>query len=145
MLTENFSLDEFLISQTAVRHGIDMTPPQIVIDNLKLLCVTVLQPLRNETGEAIRISSGYRPQALNDIINGSKTSGHRFGRCADFTMQYLTPYEVCDLIIGMDLVFDQLIHEFSAWVHVGIAEIPRDEILTAVRENGETRYLRGLA
>jgi zinc D-Ala-D-Ala carboxypeptidase len=144
MLTDNFWLDEFLVSQTAARHGIDMTPPQSVIDNLKHLCVTVLQPLRNEVGESIRISSGYRPPELNSIINGSKTSAHRFGRAADFTVKGLTPFETVDLIVDMDLVYDQVIHEFGQWVHVGIAEIPRQEILTATRENGETRYLRGL-
>ena len=144
MLTENFSLEEFLVSQTAARHGIEMTPPQSVIDNLKHLCVTVLQPLRNEVNESIRISSGYRPPELNDIIGGSKTSAHRFGRAADFTVKGLTPFETVELIIDMELVYDQVIHEFGQWVHVGIAALPRHEVLTAVRENGETRYLRGL-
>ena len=144
MLTDNFSLEEFLASQAAARHGIDMTPPQLVIDNLKQLCVTVLQPLRNEVGESIRISSGYRPPDLNDIIGGSKTSAHRFGRAADFTVDGLTPYETVALIVNMELVYDQVIHEFGQWTHVGIAEIPRHEVLTATRTNGETRYLRGL-
>ena len=146
MLTENFDLKEFLFSQTAARIGIDMSPPQSVIDNLKHLCVTVLQPLRSELGESVRISSGYRPPELNTIINGSKTSAHRFGRAADFNIDGLSPYEVCELIIDMDLVYDQCILEFppGGWVHIGISEIPRSEVLTAVREYGETRYLRGL-
>ena len=144
MLTDNFSLGEFLVSQTAARHGIDMTPPQSVIDNLRHLCVTVLQPLRGELGDPIRISSGYRPPELNDIIGGSKTSAHRFGRAADFNVKGYTPYEVVDYIVRSDFVFDQVINEFGKWIHVGIAEIPRGEVLTATREDGETRYLRGL-
>jgi zinc D-Ala-D-Ala carboxypeptidase len=144
MLTENFNLEEFLFSQAATRAGIDMTPPQSVIDNLKHLCVTVLQPLRNEVDTTVRISSGYRPPELNDIIGGSKTSAHRFGRAADFMVKGLSPYEVVGLIVDMELVFDQAIHEFGRWTHVGISELPRQEVLTAVRENGTTRYLRGL-
>lgn len=143
-LTKNFYLDEFLVSQTATRHGIDMTPPQLVIDNLKNVCVHVLQPLRDDVRSPIRVSSGYRPPVLNEMIGGSKTSAHRFGRAADFTVIGLSPFETVELIIEMDLVFDQVINEFGQWVHIGIADIPRQEILTATRENGETRYVRGL-
>jgi len=143
-LTENFELDEFLVSQTATRHGIDMTPPQTVIDNLRNVCIHVLQPLRVEVQKPIRISSGYRPPILNEMIGGSKTSAHRFGRATDFTVIGMSPFETVETIIELDLVYDQVIHEFGQWVHIGIAEIPRQEILTALRENGETRYVRGL-
>lgn len=143
-LTENFTLDEFLVSQTAVRNDIDMTPPQFVIENLADLCVNVLQPLRSEVDSPIRISSGYRPEELNTKIGGSKTSAHMEGRAADFTVIGLSPYDTVKLMMEMDLVFDQIILEFKAWVHAGIANHPRSQILTAWRENGLVQYSAGL-
>ena len=145
MLSRNFSLDEFLVSETAYRHGIDMTPPQVVIDNIQSLVTTCLQPIRDAAESPLIITSGYRPEQLNDIINGSKTSAHRFGRAADFTVIGLSPFELCQLILSLDLVYDQLIHEFGRWVHLGIAEdLPRHQNLTALNDNGHTRYIAGI-
>lgn len=144
-LTKNFDLGEFLISQTAERHGIDMTPPRYVIDNLKSLCVHVLQPIRDAAQAPISISSGYRPLDLNSLIGGSKTSAHMQGEAADFNVAGLTPYETCELVIRLKLPFDQVIHEFGRWVHVGIRQVPRGEVLTAYRDKaGATRYIKGL-
>jgi zinc D-Ala-D-Ala carboxypeptidase len=142
-LTENFSLEEFLVSQTAARHGIDMTPPQYVISNLKSLCVVVLQPLRNITNSPVRISSGYRPLELNTKIGGSKTSAHIEGRAADFTVIGQTPYETAVLLDSMELGADQIILEFNKWVHVGISTAPRNELLTAYRDSDGVHYSLG--
>lgn len=147
-LSKNFTLDEFLISQTAERHGIDMTPPPHVIDNLQRLVGSILQPLRDETGHPIVISSGYRPEELNDKIGGSPTSAHVYGCASDLRIVGYTPLETCELIREMDLPYDQVIHEFGRWVHVGIKpigqEIRRQE-LTAFRDTyGQTRYTHGL-
>jgi len=143
-LSDNFELDEFLVSQTAVRAGIDMTPTPEIIANIATLAENYLQPIRETAGAPIIISSGFRPPVLNDLIGGSKTSAHRFGRATDFRVIGQTPYQTCEMILQMDLDFDQLINEFGAWVHLGIAELPRVEVLTARRENGSTRYVRGL-
>ena len=145
MLSKNFSLDEFLVSETAYRHGIDMTPPPTVVDNIKKLVTTCLQPIRDAAESPLIITSGYRPDELNTLINGSKTSAHRFGRAADFTVIGLNPFETCQLILTLDLQYDQLIHEFGRWVHLGIADdLPRHQNLTAINENGRTRYIAGI-
>jgi len=142
-LTKNFTLAEFLVSQTAARRGIDMTPPQYVIDNIKQLCVTVLQPLRDACDSPVRISSGYRPKALNDAIRGSITSAHLEGRAADFTVIGETPYETAVMVDQMGLVVDQTILEFNKWVHVGISHEPRQQMLTAYLSDGVTHYTPG--
>ena len=116
-LSKNFTLDEFLVSQTATRQGIDMTPSEHVIENLQRLVTSCLQPLRNETGP-IFISSGFRPPALNDAIGGSKTSAHMRGDASDLKVINQTPYETCELIVALGLPFDQVIHEFGRWVHL---------------------------
>lgn len=144
-LSNNFSLDEFLLSQTAERQGIDMTPSDEVIGNLKTLCETVLQPLRDLVGSPLIISSGFRPIELNTRIGGSKTSAHVTGRAADFRVIGMTPFAVCETLRDEGIFYDQNIHEFGRWTHVGIAKNNRDEDLTAYRgSDGRVKYVIGI-
>ena len=146
-LTDNFSLHEFLRSQTAARHGIPMDPPIEVIDNLRRLCVDILQPYRDVIGVPITITSGYRPPRLNELIGGSTTSAHMDGRAADFVVPGKTPLEVAEAIRDMDLPYDQLIHEFGEWVHVGISREEdniRQQDLTAMYSDKGTVYAHGI-
>lgn len=143
-LSRNFSLEEFLKSQTAVRHCINMTPPPWVLENLQRLVDTGLQPLRDHVGAVITISSGYRPEELNNRIGGSPTSEHVSGNAVDFTINGWTPLKTALLIVELGLPFDQLIHEFGAWVHWGMADTLRGEQLTAYKDGASTRYALGL-
>lgn len=143
-ISTNFRLEEFLVSQTAARHGIDMTPPLEIQHNITELVDTILQPLRDEIKSPIVVSSGYRPPALNRLIGGSETSAHMEGRAADFTVINYSPFRVCEIIRNMDLPFDQVICEFDQWVHAGIAQEPRREMLTAYRAEGGVRYVQGI-
>jgi len=143
-LSKNFSLEEFLVSQTATRHGIDMTPSDYIIHNLQELCTTCLQPLRDEVRAGIYISSGFRPVELNGRIGGSKTSAHVKGQASDLKVTGQTPFETAILIVEMKLPFDQVIMEFGAWVHLGIADILRGEQLTAYKDDGKTVYTHGI-
>ena len=143
-LSKNFTLDEFLVSQTATRHNIDMTPPTEIIENLQRLVTGCLQPLRDEVGVGIFISSGFRPLELNTRIGGSKTSAHVRGDAADLKVINQTPYDTCELIVVMGLPFDQVIHEFGHWVHLGVADLLRGEQLTAYKKDGKTRYTVGI-
>jgi hypothetical protein len=142
-LSENFTLEEFLVSQTAARNDIDMTPSEGIIANLTDYCQHLLQPLRDETGP-IFISSGYRPIVLNTLIGGSDTSAHVHGKAADFRVLGLSPYETCIKIMEMELPYDQVIHEFGRWTHMGAADEPRNEELTAYKDGIQTRYKFGI-
>ncbi len=133
-LSQNFHLSEFLRSQTAARHDIDMTPTPEVVDNLRRLCTDVLQPLRDALGP-VHITSGYRPPKLNRLIGGSTTSQHVYGHAADLVVTGHTPLEVSRWIRDHLDTFDQVIHEFGEWVHVSVPagfESPRRQALTAV-------------
>lgn len=144
-LSKNFALEEFLVSQTAERHGIDMTPPDAVIGNLRTLCGMVLQPLRDELRRPMWINSGYRPYELNRMIGGSETSEHMNGNAADVRVAGMTPYDVCIVGREMQLPYDQLILEFDRWVHIGIRGNLRAQELTAYRDaQGMTRYAGGI-
>lgn len=147
-LSRNFYLDEFTRSQTAARHGIDMTvaPGSEVYRNLKLLAELALQPARDALGP-IFISSGYRPVALNRAIGGSSTSAHVHGLAADIAVSGHSPLEVARWFESSGIAFDQVIHEFGRWVHVGIVpegQVPRQQLLTAAKVKGRTAYLYGI-
>lgn len=132
-LSPHFSLDEFTTSQEAVRRGIRNEPGEDGLKNLRKLADT-LEQVRALLGHPIVISSGFRCRELNKAIGGSKTSAHMTGRAADFTCPgFGTPFEVAQAIAASGIVFDQLIHEYGRWVHIGIADIPRQELLTATK------------
>lgn len=123
-LTENFSLQEMIKSQTGERKKIDNTPTQEVIDNLKLLCENVLEKVRAHFGRPIMVNSGYRGPKLNKAIGGAKNSQHLTGQAADIEIPGLDNKVVFDWIKD-NLDFDQIILEYykpgipdSGWVHV---------------------------
>ena len=126
-----FTIDELCKSNTAKAKGIDNSPSDEIIHNLTLLVDKVLDPLRESYGKAIRVNSGYRCLALNKAVKGSKTSQHMKGLAADITVGSITKNkELFDLIIKLDLPFDQLIDEKKfSWVHVSYSSKPRKQIL----------------
>ena len=85
-LSKNFTLYEFLHSETATIKGLMHNQMNITdkdILNLTRLCEEVLQPLRDHLKKPIKINSGYRSKELNLAIGGSKTSDHMDGKAAD--------------------------------------------------------------
>ena len=149
-LTPHFSLEEFLVSETAARRGIPNTPDDAALANLKRLA-DVLEAVRTRLGTPLLITSGYRSPELNAAVGGSQNSAHMRGLAADFHCPgYGNPLQVCQAISAMDLLdvpFDQLIHEFGLWVHLGLVPIDqarRAQLLTAVRDADATVYLTGL-
>ena len=152
MLSEHFHLDEFTTSQTATRHGIDNTPSEKVVENLRMLAALLEQVRELLGGGAIRISSGYRCLALNQHIGSGHTSAHIFGYAADFTCpSFGTPLEVAKKIAGSNLKFDQLICEggtpekpVATWIHISCDPKNRRDILTATFIKGKAFYTKGL-
>jgi zinc D-Ala-D-Ala carboxypeptidase len=49
-LSRNFTLQELIKSDTAIRKGIDNNPNADQVEKLKLLCERVLQPVRDHFG-----------------------------------------------------------------------------------------------
>ncbi|HAF44680.1 MAG TPA: peptidase M15 [Gallionellaceae bacterium] len=145
-LTDHFSLDEMLRSDTALRLGINNSnPPFEVVRNLGLLADT-MERVRAQLGVPIYISSGYRCPALNAAIGGAKTSAHMHGLAVDFIApDFGSPLEVAQKIAGSLIDYDQLIHE-GAWVHLAISRHNnRCEELTAHFDKGRVSYTAGLS
>lgn len=121
-LTKNFSLEEMYRSDTARRCGIDNKPQtEEVVENLRALCLEVLQPLRDHLGKPVVVSSGYRCKDLNKKVGGVENSQHLKGEAADIKVR--DREELIDVMryIMDETDFDQLIREKSGsteWVHV---------------------------
>lgn len=137
-LSEHFDLSEFVISQTAARLGIENDPPQLVIDNLRVWCDQIGEPLRDRVGPVV-VSSGYRCAELNRAVGGSSTSGHQQGYAADIIAPRVSLAQLADACCTLE--FDQLILEFKSWVHVShvSGRKQRAMILAAYRSVGEDR------
>lgn len=123
----NFTLAEFLDSETARRKRIDNFPTFQVVENLVELTSTILQPLRTAWGSGININSGYRCEELNKAVGGSATSVHRLGLAADL---YPVNGKYAEFVLfAQDFLrrngigFDQCIVETAGrdqWLHIGL-------------------------
>lgn len=129
-----FPLYEMLLSETAKRNGIDNTPGQVEIDNLKRLCAKVLDPMREALGP-VHVTSGYRCRALNMLIGGQPNSQHIDGNAADLWVSGHTLDQVFAWA-REHLEFDQLIREFppNGWVHISYAEPLRHDVLLITKD-----------
>ncbi len=150
-LTANFSLVEMVKSETALRHGLDNTPGEVEIENLRVLCEKVLQPVRDHYGRGVKVNSGFRHPEVNAAVGGSKTSDHCKGQAADIEIPGVPNAELAKWI-SENLQFTQVILEFytpgvpdSGWVHVSYnpADLKKQQ-LTASRIDGKTVYTPGL-
>lgn len=128
-----FTLNELIKSSTAIRKGINNIPNDEQKTNLCNLVNYILDPLRKYYGKPIIVTSGFRCEELNTLIGGSKTSDHKQGRAADIRSVQDTKLEnkkLFDLIIELDLPFDQLINEHDYdWIHVSYSPKHRRQIL----------------
>jgi zinc D-Ala-D-Ala carboxypeptidase len=115
-LSDHFELSEFTHSETALRQNIKNDPDQQVIENLKLVCLKILEPTREHFKKPIIITSGYRSEALNRAIGGAAHSQHRSGQAVDFIIRGVGIRQIFDFIKN-NLIFDQLIYEKHSWIH----------------------------
>jgi len=157
-LSKNLALSEVTRSETAKRRGISNMPTEEHIENFKKLAENVFQPIRDHFGVPIRISSGYRSEALNKAIGGAgkmvngkyvPSSQHCTGEAIDIDMDgtSITNKQVFDYI-KEHLQFDQLIWEFGTdsnpdWVHVSYESTgkQRKQVLKAVKKGSATSYV----
>ena len=63
-LSRNFSLQELIKSDTAIRLDINNNPSSGQIEKLKALCENILQPVRDHFGR-VKITSGFRVEVVS--------------------------------------------------------------------------------
>jgi hypothetical protein len=138
-LSEHFTLEEFTKSQIAARNGIDNTPSKEVIENLKRTAEG-LELVRSKLDNLpIYISSGFRCEAVNDILGSKRTSQHIRGEAADITCsRFGSPMDMFEVLIQSSIPFDQCILEFNSWVHISFTENPRRKYFVIDKEGVKT-------
>jgi len=140
-LSDNFTLEEMVLSQAATRGNLANRPGPREIENLRLLCEKILQRIRDDVGPIV-VSSGYRSAAVNAAVGGSPTSQHVEGKAADITYPRVGTKALFKRIIELGLPFDQLIFEGTC-VHVSFDEArTRGQIMRATFANGRATYTR---
>ena len=150
-LSPNFTLSEMVKSETAVRRGLDNTPGQAEVDNLKVLATNVLQKVREHYKKGVKVNSGFRHPEVNAAVGGSRTSDHCKGQAADIEIPGVANADLAEWI-SKNCEFTQLILEFytpgvpdSGWVHVSYdPKNLKKQVMTALKENGKTVYKSGL-
>lgn len=140
-LSEHFTLSE--MCKTSVKYK--NVPNEVQVENLKRLC-SWLEMLRSEWNrrygdgnDPIIINSGFRSEAVNNVIGGVATSNHLAGCAADIRvagMEQLIRYATILLDVSDQSRedFDELLLEYSPrggyWLHF------------AVRPKGNRRKVR---
>jgi len=153
-LSKHFKLGEATRSQTAKRLGIDNTPSEEQIENLKAIAEAIFEPCRTFVGKRLAVNSAYRGQALNKAVKGSPTSDHCRGAALDMDCDtYGGSNRDLFLFIVDNLEFGQLIWEFGDepnasgdakpdWVHCSyyLDRPNKKQVLQAYKINGKTKY-----
>lgn len=121
MIPKYFTLEEFISSATAKTRGIDNTPTFQVVDNLKQLCLLILDPVRTLYGKPIYVTSGYRCKLLNTAVGGVRNSQHLTGCAVDLQVNDL---QTLFNLLAQNPNVDQLLFEhkgLTKWIHVSFA------------------------
>jgi hypothetical protein len=146
-LSENFTLQELTYSDTAIRKGMNNEPNEEQINNLKLVCEKILEPVRAHFNLPVVVSSGYRSAEVCEAVGSSNKSQHTKGQAADFEIFGIANKEVADWIVN-NIYYDQCILEFwnenepnSGWVHCSYSSIGnRRQYLKAQKIDGKIVY-----
>ena len=157
-LSKNFTLQELIKSDTALRLNMDNTPTKEGIIKLRLLAANLLQPIRNDLGSSIRITSGYRSPTLSEAISGSSGANSQHCRYEAVDCQFVKRGKMDNLkiykaVMDLELDFDQMILEFGDsteynnpmrpdWVHISWKVVDnRKQVLVAYKDiNNKTKY-----
>ncbi|MFA9204562.1 MAG: D-Ala-D-Ala carboxypeptidase family metallohydrolase [Flavobacteriales bacterium] len=151
-LSPHFTLAEMTVSQTAARTSTPNIPSDPMVNNLRRLCVELLEPVREIVGSPISISSGFRSPQINALVGGSISSAHTQGFAADIHAHSYGSARKLATLLATELPkrgikFDQIILEFDRWVHIGLfttGQRQRGQILTAKKIGSKTHYLSGI-
>jgi zinc D-Ala-D-Ala carboxypeptidase len=118
-ISKHISIDEATLSPTALRLGIDNTPNEDVLINMKLVAERCFEPIRNWYNRPIKVNSFYRCEALNRAVKGSLTSQHVEGKAMDISTGTKAGNKLIYEWAKENIIFDQLINEYDySWVHI---------------------------
>ena len=133
-----FTYGEFIKSETANKLNIDNTPTEEFVQDNIINLMRTMDKIREKWTDycednclqnpQIIITSGFRCDALNKAIKGSKTSVHKIGAACDFEAKNGHNKELFGVVQKTlkeyEIPFDQLINENDyEWIHLGIVNM----------------------
>ncbi len=144
-LSEHFTWSEATHSETAIRLGIDNTPPLSVRVNIRTTAAK-MDRLRKFVGKPVHVTSWYRCVELNRALRSRDNSAHVQGWAVDFVApSYGSTEQLFDLLapLALDMRADQIIREFAGsarggWVHISFD--PRGRGQKLVIDGSGTRF-----
>lgn len=125
-LSENISLEEMTNSSHTNLVAKNREEAQDYLDNLKTLCVEILQPIRDFYGKPMNVHSGFRGKSLNKSVGGVISSQHCYGEACDFTIEDVLVETVFQDVINKNIdnlnydMISQVIQEKGQWIHIAL-------------------------
>src|SRR5574344_2251025 len=116
-------------------------PNEEQIKNLTNLVEKVLDPIREEIGSPITVSSGFRSWKVNKAVGGVDSSQHTKGEAVDLVCN--NNAKLFELIQKLG-IYDQLIWEYGndrypAWVQVSLKRIGNNRKICLLEPTPERR------
>jgi zinc D-Ala-D-Ala carboxypeptidase len=143
ILTDHFTLEEMTITQS----GLENVPDDAHIRSLKALCVSILEPIRDNFKQPVIVTSAFRSPEVNRAAGGENDSQHLRGEAADIHINGVANAIVWQWIVD-NLPFDQVIAEklsrkngAAGWIHVSYAPANRKSDISFL---GNGVYVNGL-
>jgi zinc D-Ala-D-Ala carboxypeptidase len=132
-------IDKIIRELTVTNTGLLNIPNQAEREKLLYLHTFLIAPI--EKHFKITKNSGFRCEAVNTKIGGSKTSQHRFGEALDFTPESVPEvFEWC----RKNLMFGQLIDEEDngkKWIHISLPRIGKPNMQVMRYRNKTYTYV----
>ena len=104
------------------KTGLKNVPNVSQIDHLRMLCVNILEPLRERIGQPIYVNSAFRSPLVNKAVGGVATSQHLTGDAADIKSSVQTSWiwnAINDLVLHGSLNIGQCIwYRKSNFIHI---------------------------
>lgn len=126
-ISEHITYSEATDSPTALRKGIDNSPDELQLSQMKIVANVCFEPLRKWYGKPLKINSFFRSDALNKAVggatkNGVSTSQHCKGQAIDISAGSKEENKKLFDYAKANLKFDQLINEYDySWIHISYA------------------------
>lgn len=162
-LSPHFTLDELTQSDTALRLGIDNTPPDAIVEVLRSVTAPRMEDIRTLLGAPIHVNVAYRCDALEKVLTERDYNAwcarrgytrdmrswqqylsgkaHPKGYAVDYVCRgFGTPAQIVAAIQAeRSIVFDQCIME-GTWVHTSFDPRARRQVLVASFARGVPTY-----
>lgn len=127
-LTDHFTLQEAVKSQTALRKGIDNTPTDAEKKKLAQVALHILEPVRRYFNIPFSPSSWFRCLELNRELGSNDDSQHVKAEAVDFEIPGIDNLTLAYWVME-NIDFDQIILEChepgdpnSGWVHASFVD-----------------------